>query len=79
MIKWYLIMFVVFVFGMIVGASLVRDYIFKNDANGLCIRADDGEVYLRLSEHAQHQLADPKTEMLILRVTNTPTRNKQSI
>ena len=79
MIKFVLIGLFIFFVGMTVGGIVIRNYIFKHDANGFCFRADDGEVYLHLSEHAQQRLADPDTIMLVLRVKDATTRKKQSL
>ena len=48
-------------------------------SDGVCIRADDGEVYLKISEAGQQKLADPDTKLLYLRVVNVSTRNKHSL
>ena len=80
MILEYLIIFVV---GLAVAASIGiiwhMHFLATRAADGTCIRADDGEVYLRLSEAAQLKLADPKTEVLVLRVVNVSTRNNQPL
>jgi hypothetical protein len=67
------------VFCFFLGAVLTRNYIFKRCTAGTCIRGEDGEVYLRMSEIGQKELADPKTMVLMLRVTDVSTRNKQSL
>ena len=80
MILEYLIIFVT---GLAVAGSIGIVWhmrlLTKRAADGTCIRADDGEVYLRLSEAAQLKLTDPKTEILILRVVNASTRNNQTL
>lgn len=80
MILEYLLIFVT---GLAVAGSIGivwhMHILAKRAADGTCIRADDGEVYLRLSEAAQLKLADPKTEILVLRVVNMSTRNNQPL
>ena len=61
------------------GYLLYKYALLKNAADGVCIRADDGEVYLRLSEGAQIKLADPSTKVLRLRVTDVSTRNNHPL
>ena len=77
MIETAIVIFLCVVFTIVASYILYRIALTKKAANGLCIRAEDGEVYLRLSEAAQVKLADPKTQVLILRVSNVSTRNKQ--
>lgn len=57
----------------------IRHKLDKYTAYGTCIRGSDGEVYLHMTEHAQEVLADPKTEMLVLRVKDADTRKIQPL
>ncbi len=82
-INYLIRLIIVLVIALIVGYALYKQ-IYKSilntrAADGVCIRADDGEVYLRMSEAAQKKLADPATEILILRVVDASTRNKHPL
>lgn len=77
--KYILIYFILVLVGSVVGAFVSRQIILRCASDGVCIRADDGEVYLRLSEIAQRKLADPSTDILVLRVIDSSTRNKPTL
>ena len=79
MITYILIAVFLSIAFFLLGAVLTRNYIFKHCTGGICIRGEDGEVYLRMSEVGQQELANPDTKMLMLRVLDAPTRNKQSL
>jgi hypothetical protein len=67
------------ILSIICGIFLGKRIVLSRFSDGICIRADDGEVYLRLSEEAQIKLSDPSTEILILKVIDAHTRNKHSL
>ena len=79
MIIYILIAVLLSIAFFLLGAVLTRNYIFNRCTAGTCIRWEDGEVYLRMSETGQQELANPETKMLMLRVVDGPTRNKQSL
>ena len=62
---------------LILGIRIGVKSLVDRAADGVCIRAQDGEVYLRLSEGAQVKLADPETKLLYLKVVDVSTRNNQ--
>ena len=62
--------------GILIGWYLGILHMTKKASHGFCFRADDGEVYLRLSEEGQRRLADPDTRLLYLLVADISTRNK---
>lgn len=79
MIRQILIFLVGIIVGIILDYMWYRHTLSKRAAYGACVRADDGEVYLKLSEMAQYKLADPDTEMLVLRVIDASTRNNHPL
>lgn len=79
MIHEMLLVILEFVAGFIIGLFAYKAYLYTHMSDGTCLRTDDGEVYLRLSEIAQEKLSDPKTEILVLKVVNVSTRNKQPL
>ncbi len=79
MTKYLIVIFLAVLFGIIIGWYLGLMYMVKRASDGVCIRADDGEVYLRLSQVGQEKLADPHTRLLYLLVTDVSTRNKQPL
>lgn len=79
MIKYYLMGALVIFLLLVLGCRIGISYMTRRAADGVCIRADDGEVYLRLSELGQAKLADPETKLLYLMVMDVSTRNKQSL
>ena len=79
MTKYLIVIFLAVLFGIIIGWYLGLMHMTKRASDGVCIRADDGEVYLRLSQVGQEKLADPRTRLLYLLVTDVSTRNKQPL
>lgn len=77
MTKYVLVILVAVIFGIVIGWYLGLTHMVKKASDGVCIRADDGEVYLRLSQVGQEKLADPNTRLLYLLVTDVSTRNNQ--
>lgn len=79
MTKYLILLMLAIFFGMLVGFMLGVDYISKRASDGVCIRTDDGEAYLRISEAGQQKILDPSTKLLYIRVINMSTRNKHSL
>lgn len=79
MIYDMLISIALFIAGFIIGLYAYKAYLYAHISDGVCLRTDDGEVYLRLSEIAQEKLADPMTELLVLKVIDAHTRNEQPL
>jgi hypothetical protein len=79
MIKYWILLAIVQILGLVIGFYMCLGYVLKRASDGVCIRADDGEVYLQISEEGQKKLADPDTRILFLKVINISTRNKQAI
>lgn len=77
MTKYVLVILVAVIFGIVIGVFLAVTRISNKASDGMCIRANDGEVYLRISEAGQEKLADPTTRLLLLKVTDVSTRNNQ--
>ena len=77
MTKYLLVIFAAVVFGIVLGIFIGVTRISERASDGVCIRANDGEVYLRISEAGQEKLADPTTRLLLLKVTDVSTRNNQ--
>lgn len=77
--KYIFIALIALLIGLVIGLLVGQHHIYSRMSDGICIRADDGEVYLRLSEIAQEKLADPETKALVLKVVDASTRNKQSL
>lgn len=75
MIKYILIISAAVFFGLIVGIVIGVSRMSERASDGICIRAEDGEVYLKISESGQQKLADPTTKLLYLRVVSISTRN----
>lgn len=65
--------------GILIGWLLGINEMSKRAADGVCIRADDGEAYLRISEEGQQKIMDPSTRLLYIRVVNMSTRNKHPL
>ena len=78
MINYLLITTAIFL-ALLIGCRIGVSYMTKHASDGVCIRAEDGEVYLRLSEMGQQKLADPNTKLLYLVVMDVSTRNKQAL
>ncbi len=79
MIKYLVIFAAVLLFGVVIGFMIGVDQVAKRASDGVCIRADDGEAYLRISEAGQKKIMDPETKLLYIRVTDMSTRNKQTL
>lgn len=77
MTKYVLVILVAVICGIVIGVFLAAAKISDRASDGVCIRANDGEVYLRISEAGQEKLADPTTKLLLLKVTDVSTRNNQ--
>ena len=77
MTKYLVIYALAMICGIIIGLYIGLYRADKHASDGICMRADDGEVYLRMSEAGQLKLADPSTKMLILKVVDVSTRNNQ--
>ena len=79
MTKYIMIISLAVFCGMIIGMFIGVMRMNERASDGTCIRGDDGEVYLRISEIGQRKLADPKTKLLYLIVIDANTRNKHSL
>lgn len=79
MTKFLIIYGIGLIIGLIGGWYLGLMHMVKRASDGVCIRADDGEVYLRLSQVGQEKLADPNTRLLYLLVTDISTRNNHGL
>lgn len=79
MTKFLIIYGIVLIIGMIGGWYLSTVMYVKRASDGICIRSDDGEVYLKMSEAGQIKLADPSTKYLMLRVKDVSTRNNHGL
>ncbi len=79
MAKLIFALIMTFICGIIVGFCVWAAILTKRTADGTCMRADDGEVYMKISELGQKKLADPETSLLLLKVIDVSTRNKHSI
>ncbi len=79
MITKILIIMALVLCGGIAGFYTCLIYMVRRAGEGTCIRADDGEVYLRISEEGQIKLADPSTKILYLRVVDMSTRKKRPL
>lgn len=77
MTKYFLIAVVALICGILIGFWIGISHMIRRAADGVCIRADDGEAYLRVSEAGQKKILDPSTRLLYIRVINISTRNKQ--
>jgi hypothetical protein len=77
MTKYVLVILAAVICGIVIGVFLAVTRISNRTSDGVCIRANDGEVYLRISEAGQEKLADPTTRLLLLKVTDISTRNNQ--
>lgn len=72
-----LMMAAVLIFGLIIGLILGEEVAARNATDGTCMRTEDGEAYLRISEAGQRKLLDPETKLLHIRVVDVagiPTR-----
>lgn len=79
MTKLIIFMILALLCGFIVGFVLGVDAVSRRASDGVCIRADDGEAYLRISEDGQRKIMDPSTKLLYIRVINMSTRNNHPL
>lgn len=79
MIKFVIIYAIVLLIGMIGGWYISTLNYVRRSSDGICIRTDDGEVYLKMSEAGQIKLSDPQTKFLMLKVEDVSTRNNQTL
>lgn len=74
----YLVYYIIaLICGIILGFHIAINFMLKRASDGTCIRTEDGEVYLRVSEEGQKKLSDPTTKLLWIRVIDIATRNNQ--
>lgn len=74
MIK-YLLIAVAALSWMIIGFLIGINHMVRKASDGVCIRAEDGEAYLKISESGQKKLLDKSTKLLYIRVVDISTRN----
>ena len=67
---------VLVLFGAIAGYNINLIRMIQRSTDGVCLRTDEGEAYLRISEEGQRKLIDPSTKFLYIRVVDVTTRNK---
>lgn len=79
MTAYFIVGFVIGICGALVGFLVGVEEVSKRASDGVCIRADDGEAYLRISEEGQKKLMDPSTRILYIRVIDVATRNKHPL
>lgn len=79
MTKFLIIYGIVLLIGMIGGWYLGVTFFSRHASDGVCMRTDEGEVYLRMSEAGQIKLSDPKTKYLMLKVKDVSTRNNHPL
>ena len=79
MIKYVIIISIAILCGIFIGFVLGVSEVSRRASDGVCIRADDGEAYLRISEEGQRKLMEPSTKLLYIRVINVSTRNKHAL
>ena len=79
MIKYVLMISIALICGFIIGFVLGFEEVSRRASDGVCMRTDDGEAYLRISEAGQRKLLDPETRILNIRVVDMSTRNKQTL
>jgi hypothetical protein len=79
MTKFLIIYGIVLIIGMIGGWYFGICSMVKRASDGVCIRADDGEAYLRISEAGQKKLLEPDTKLLYIRVIDISTRNNHGL
>lgn len=83
LIKYFMIILSAVIFGIFIGyfegKRHTSNIVMTKSGAGVCIRGQDGEVYLRMSQAGQEKLADPETQFLILRVIDGPTRNNHPL
>lgn len=79
MTNYIILALVAVIFGINIGFVLGVNRMINRAADGVCIRANDGEAYLRVSEAGQKKLLDPSTKLLYIRVINIDTRNHQPL
>lgn len=79
MTKFLIIYGIVLIIGMIGGFYCGVNSMIKRASDGVCIRADDGEAYLRISEAGQKKILDPSTKLLYIRVIDISTRNNHGL
>ena len=79
MTRYLVLALIALICGMIVGFIFGVTYMVNRASDGVCIRADDGEAYLRISEDGQRKIMDPTTRLLYIRIINMSTRNKHPL
>ena len=83
MIKYVIIVSIAMLIGGIIGyfegKRHTSNIVLTKSGAGTCIRAKDGEVYLKMSQSGQEKLADPDTRFLILQVIDESPRNNHSL
>ena len=79
MTKYFIVVSIAVLFGIFIGFVLGVSEVSRRAADGVCMRADDGEAYLRISEGGQRKLMDPSTKLLYVRVVDVSTRNKHPL
>ena len=79
MIKYVIVISIAVLCGIFIGFVLGVSEMSRRASDGVCIRADDGEAYLRISEGGQQKLMDPSTKLLYIRVVNMSTRNNHPL
>ena len=79
MSTYLIIIFLASIGGLLIGWYACLIHMIRKSSDGTCIRADDGEVYLQISEMGQRKLADPETRLLYLFVMDDPTRNNHAL
>lgn len=79
MTGYFIITFIAAICGTIVGFIVGANEVTRRASDGVCMRSDDGEAYLRISEEGQRKLMDPSTKLLYISVIDVTTRNKHPL